>query len=131
MPEDDVGGSVGIYELGMHMQNKVWYFENGLQAEAGIHNGSPAFSVGFDFLPYVPIFQSNIVLAAGWGITLNSYSKEKFDISGQKYFRRVNDYAGVVKLQLEILKRLIGALEFMDDTEIFWKARLGYILIEI
>lgn len=125
MEAEDMGDSRPMFSLGMRLDNVTSIFRAGAVMEVGRINGRAAYSGGFDLLLRLPLFKERLELSAGPGLTYNGYTKFSFP-GGSRTGTFVHRYSPVMALQALAFGRASVSVDFLFESEVYWKARAGW-----
>jgi hypothetical protein len=123
----DMGGSRPMYALGMRLDNVTSIFRAGALMEIGWLNGRPSYSGGFDLLLRLPLFKERLELSAGPGLTYNGYTRFEYP-EGSRTGTFIHRYSPVMSLQAMAYGKASVAVDFLFESEVFWKVRAGWTL---
>jgi hypothetical protein len=93
--------------------------------EVGWINGRTSYSGGFDLLLRLPMFKERLELCAGPGLTYNGYTRFEFP-EGSRTGTFVHRYSPVMALQAMGFGKASIAVDFLFESEVYWKARAGW-----
>lgn len=126
---EDMLATTGIYALGANLAFETRSAELSLQAETGRHGGSPSYGAGLECSGKFGLLRDNLKFYAGLGAAYNGFAEEKWAADGTRVDGFSHQYSPYFTAKTEAWQRVRLGFEGLFHSRIFWKARLGFILL--